>query len=112
MSEQGTIAKYDRVRVQVQNLVLKAYPNPGRKGCSAPSVAEYARKATDFKAVEADPEYQHIMHCSPCYAEFLAAREELRAQRVEPDSGKRLPRKMVKQMDKALTVLEKILNEG
>jgi hypothetical protein len=112
MSDEATIEKYDRVRVQIQNLVLKAYPNPRRNGCSIPLIAEYARRAADFEAVHGEPEYEHIMHCSPCYAEFLAAREDIRAQRGKPDSDKRLPRKRVKRMDKPLAFIEKILKEG
>ena len=105
-------AIYGPVRGLFQNLTLKAYPDPERKGCSVPCIAEYARKVPAWETVEGDAEYEHIMHCSLCYAEFLTARETLRAQSGEPDSGKRLPRKMVKQMNKALTAIEKILKEG
>jgi hypothetical protein len=112
MNEGAVIKKYDRMRIQIQNLVLQAYPNPERKGCSAASIGEYARKVSNWEAVEGDSEYRHITHCSPCYREFLSALEDIRAKRVQPDSGGRLPRKMVKEMDKALTVFEKILNEA
>lgn len=68
----------------IEQLLLTAYPNPERKGCSGRAVLEsLANQERD----ENDPNWYHIWHCSPCYAEFKELRdarwerEKLQAQR-------------------------------
>jgi hypothetical protein len=66
MSEESAIEKFTRIQKQIQNIVLKAYPNPRRKGCpGGRTVENLAKRAPDIRDdLEADPEYQHVMHCS------------------------------------------------
>jgi hypothetical protein len=75
--------KFNRLRDHFQDLILQAYPNPGRDGCrGGTAVTEYARRAAAWDKIEGEPDYEHIIHCSPCYREFLDAREQIRAEEV------------------------------
>ena len=56
----------------IEELLLTAYPNPERKGCPGREVLEsLANQQRD----ESDPNWYHIWHCSPCFAEFKALRD-------------------------------------
>lgn len=56
----------------IEQLLLTAYPNPERKGCPGRSVLEtLASKKRDAE----DPNWYHVWHCSPCYAEFKELRD-------------------------------------
>jgi hypothetical protein len=68
----------------IEQLLLTAYPNPERKGCPGWSVLE---SLANQKRDQSDPNWYHIWHCSPCFAEFKELRdarwerERLQAQR-------------------------------
>lgn len=68
-----------RARKILQQAALKEFPNPERIGCppeeALDAMARYKRPAT-----EAD--LHHITHCSPCFATFLAARQNARKQYI------------------------------
>jgi hypothetical protein len=107
MSDEETLAKFDRLKKQIQGWVLTGYPNPDRIGCSIEAVAEYANRASDFEdKLEQEDRYQHIMHCSPCYAEFLKVRQERQA--LSPPA-KPLPRRVEKRIRKTLHQLEDVM---
>jgi hypothetical protein len=56
----------------IEQLLLTAYPNPERKGCPGRDVlANLAGKERDAD----DPNWYHVWHCSPCYAEFKQLRD-------------------------------------
>jgi hypothetical protein len=56
----------------IEQLLLTAYPNPERKGCPGRSVLEsLANQERD----QSDPNWYHIWHCSPCFAEFKELRD-------------------------------------
>jgi hypothetical protein len=56
----------------IEQLLLTAYPNPERKGCPGRVVLEsLANQERD----ESDPNWYHVWHCSPCYAEFKELRD-------------------------------------
>lgn len=56
----------------IEQLLLTAYPNPERKGCPGHEVlASLAGKERDAD----DPNWYHVWHCSPCYAEFKQLRD-------------------------------------
>jgi hypothetical protein len=83
--------KFNRLRGQIQNLVLESYPNPERKGCpGAAAVRDYAERVANWESVEEEVAYRHITHCSPCYREFLNVGEEVRAS-LEQKPAKRVP---------------------
>ena len=59
----------------IEDLLLRAYPNPERKGCPGSQVV----RALANKAVPPDdPAWQHIWKCSPCFAEFKDLRDTRR----------------------------------
>ena len=72
--------KWNRIQSQVQEGITKAYPNPERTGCPGHEgiVALAIRSANFDDAIEDDPQWQHVTHCSPCYSEYL---EEFRKRR-------------------------------
>jgi hypothetical protein len=55
-----------------EELLLRAYPNPERKGCpGAQALRELAENPVTFD----DPRLQHIRQCSPCFGEFRVFRD-------------------------------------
>lgn len=84
--EESPESKFDRLKKQLQDSILRDYPNPERKGCPSGGVLrELAERPLD-RAVEDDPYWQHITHCSECYRDFLAFnnafRQKAKARRV------------------------------
>jgi hypothetical protein len=67
--------KYDRLQKAVQDAILKDYPNPDRVGCPGDVVT---REVAFREELTKDEAWEHITHCSPCYAEFLKFKEEWR----------------------------------
>jgi hypothetical protein len=56
----------------IEQLLLTAYPNPERKGCPGRLVLEsLANQERD----QSDPNWYHVWHCSPCFAEFKELRD-------------------------------------
>ncbi len=54
---------------------LNDYPNPERVGC--PGDAFLKQLATNRKSVPLrDPRLDHVLHCSPCFREFAAFRDD------------------------------------
>jgi hypothetical protein len=76
--EESPEARFDRLKKQLQDAILRDYPNPERKGCPGDAaLRELAARPLD-RPVEDDPDWQHITHCSECYREFLAFNNEVR----------------------------------
>ena len=79
-SEESPEAKFDRLKKQLQDSILRDYPNPERKGCPGGAVLkEFAGRTID-ETIEDDPHWQHVTHCSECYRDFLALNVEFRRQ--------------------------------
>jgi hypothetical protein len=110
MSHESTEQKWNRLSEYIRNLILTECPNPDRIGCPGSAVvSEYARRAADFdETVEPEADYQHIVHCSPCYADFLGAREQLRMPGAS-GQPKRLPNRVEKGIARALDGIEDLL---
>jgi hypothetical protein len=70
--------RYERLRETVQQTILRNFPNPGRKGCPANRVIQ---EVAGRRELIEDDAWQHITHCSPCYASFLQSKNEFRALR-------------------------------
>src|SRR3954452_1099497 len=70
--------KYEQISRAVQESILRNYPNPERRGCPGDEVVRTVAARTELKA---DEVWEHITHCSPCYAEFLAYKDEFRRKR-------------------------------
>lgn len=71
--------KFNRISHAVQESILRNYPNPERKGCPGDEVVRQVAARTELKA---DELWEHITHCSPCYAEFLDFKQEFRRRRA------------------------------
>ncbi len=72
--------KYERLQKAVQNAILNGYPNPGREGCPGGTIV---REVAFREDLTKDPVWEHITHCSPCYADFLKYKDEWRRQKGE-----------------------------
>lgn len=70
--------KFEQISRAVQESILRNYPNPERRGCPGDEVVRSIAGRTELKA---DDVWEHITHCSPCYAEFLAYKDEFRSKR-------------------------------
>jgi hypothetical protein len=58
-----------------EELVLRAYPNPERKGCPG---SETIRALADKLLPHGHPVWEHVWKCSPCFAEFRELRDARR----------------------------------
>jgi hypothetical protein len=67
--------KYERIQKQLQESILRDYPNPNREGCPGNAAVRQVASRTELQK---DDLWQHITHCSPCYAEFLQYKSEIR----------------------------------
>jgi hypothetical protein len=72
--------KFARLQKAVREEILNSYPNPERVGCP---VSAMIREVAFREELTKDPAWEHITHCSPCYAEFLKFKEEWRVARRE-----------------------------
>jgi|SRR5690348_3834324 hypothetical protein len=70
--------RYERLREAVQETILRNFPNPERKGCPGDAVV---REVSGRRELIEDDAWQHITHCSPCYATFLQFKDEFRKAR-------------------------------
>ena len=89
--EESPESKFDRLKKQLQDAILRDYPNPERKGCPGGAVLRELAERPLGQAVEDDPHWAHITHCSECYREFLASnnafRQQAKARRVRVNWG-------------------------
>lgn len=68
---------FERAKEIVQEAILRGFPNPERRGC--PGAAVLKRLASSGLPSDNDPDWDHVTHCSPCYAEFLNYRKQIKA---------------------------------
>lgn len=62
---------HDKDPDPIEELLLVAFPNPEREGCPDPTViASYGNQQIATESV-----WDHIFHCSPCFAEFKLVRD-------------------------------------
>jgi hypothetical protein len=74
--------KWNRVQKKLHNTILTSFPNPNREGCPGPAaLSDLARRAADLGTLEDEDGWEHVTHCSPCYREYLEARDLLRKSR-------------------------------
>jgi hypothetical protein len=78
--EESPEAKFDRLKKQLQDSILRDYPNPERKGCPGDAVLRELAVRPLGRAVEDDPHWHHITHCSECYRDFLAFNSAFRSE--------------------------------
>lgn len=78
MPDDSPRAHFDRLKQQLQDSILREYPNPERRGCPGNTVLqEFARRPLDDN-LEGDANWQHVTHCSECYRGFLDIRTALK----------------------------------
>ena len=71
--------QWNRLQREYQKSVQASYPNPERKGCAGTRVLrDLATRSARFEDIEEDPEWKHVIHCGPCYREYLDLREACR----------------------------------
>lgn len=78
MGEETPEQKFERISRVVQESILQNYPNPERRGCPGDDVVRSVAGRTELQT---DDLWEHITHCSPCYAAFLAYKEQFRQER-------------------------------
>lgn len=78
--------KYERIQDAVQQAILRDYPNPNREGCPGDATVRQIAART---GLEKDETWHHITHCSPCYAEFLRYKDELRTRNKQLHTRRR-----------------------
>src|SRR5580658_6713511 len=89
--EESPESKFDRLKKQLQESILRDYPNPERKGCPGGVVLQELSERPLEQPVEDDPHWHHLTHCSECYREFLgfnnAFRQRAKARRTMAARG-------------------------
>jgi hypothetical protein len=56
----------------IEELLLRAYPNPERTGCPG---SETIRALANKEFAHGHPSWEHVWKCSPCFAEFRELRD-------------------------------------
>jgi hypothetical protein len=103
--------KFNRISGIIRNLMLTSYPNPNRVGCPGPHGVENLAKFTgETEELEKRDDYQHVLHCSPCYKEYLDAREELRS--MEAEEERPVPKRVQKEIARRLDGIERIMKSA
>lgn len=80
MAQESPESQYVRLKKQLQDSILREYPNPERKGCPGDAVLKKLAALPLDQSVESDPSWHHLTHCSECYSEFLAFQPHLLRQ--------------------------------
>jgi hypothetical protein len=73
MKPESPEEKWSRLQKRVQEGIAKAYANPERSECVAgDAIRDLACRTAAFDgSIEEDPDWKHVRHCSPCYAQYL-----------------------------------------
>ena len=79
MNQEKSQEQWERLQRQYQKGVQASYPNSERKGCPGTEVLEdLAARSAKFEDIEEDQQWKHVIHCAPCYQEYLEQREACR----------------------------------
>ena len=70
--------KSRRIQRVLQEAVLSNYPNPERIGCPGRAALEQLARMPDRIEALETADWEHVTHCSPCYAEYLQIIEPIR----------------------------------
>ena len=83
MKEETAEEKWQRLQGEVQEGILNGYPNPERRGClDGDGIHALAMRSTQLDdTIEDDPHWKHVTHCSPCYAQYLEAFNNVRMRK-------------------------------
>jgi len=59
--------RYERLKKQLQDAILRDYPNPERRGCPGDSALKALAGRPLDDDLEGDHHWHHVTHCSECY---------------------------------------------
>jgi hypothetical protein len=70
---------WNRLQREYQKGVQAAYPNPERRGCpETDSLRDLAARSARHEDIEDEQQWKHVIHCAPCYREYLDLRDACR----------------------------------
>jgi hypothetical protein len=79
MNGESPEQKWNRLQLEYQKGVQASYPNRERRGCPESDVLQdLAVRSARHEDIEADQQWKHVIHCAPCYQEYLDLREASR----------------------------------
>jgi hypothetical protein len=68
-----------RLQRSYQKAVQATFPNPERHGCSGTEVLkDLAARSARHEDIDQDEHWKHVIHCGPCYQEYLDLRAACR----------------------------------
>jgi len=71
--------QWNRLQREYQESVQASYPNPERYDCPGTDVLRaLAARSARAEDLEDDRQWKHVIHCGPCYQEYLNLREGCR----------------------------------
>jgi hypothetical protein len=71
--------RWNRLQRKYQKAVQASYPNPERRDCPGTEVLQdLGAQSARFEEIEEDQQWKHVIHCGPCYQEYLELRESCR----------------------------------
>ncbi len=71
--------KWNRLQREYQKGVQASYPNPERRGCLETDILQdLAARSARHEDIEEEQQWKHVIHCAPCYQEYLDLREACR----------------------------------
>jgi hypothetical protein len=67
--------KWERLQREYQQAVQASYPNPERHACPSTDVLKgLAARSARHEDIDQDEDWKHVLHCGPCYREYLDLR--------------------------------------
>ena len=79
MNQETPQEQWERLQREYQKGVQDSHPNPERRGCPGTEILEgLAARSAKFEDIEEDQHWKHVVHCAPCYGEYLELREACR----------------------------------
>lgn len=71
-----------RLQGAYQKAVQDSFPNPERRGCPGTEVLQdLAAQSARHEEIDGDQRWKHVIHCAPCYQEYLDLRSECASQK-------------------------------
>ena len=71
--------QWECLQREYQKAVQVSYPNPERHGCTGIEVLQdLAVRSARHQEIEEDKHWKHVIHCGPCYQEYLDLRAACR----------------------------------
>jgi hypothetical protein len=68
-----------RLQRDYQNAMQTSYANPERQGCPGTEVLrDLGARSARHEEIDGDKQWKHVIHCAPCYKEYLDLRAACR----------------------------------